>query len=78
MKTYVKPVISFENLTVGTSVSAGCAITSNSEPAACAVEIPGQGGLTVFTEHNCMAYVPGYEDRLCYHVPFAGMNVFES
>jgi hypothetical protein len=78
MKKYVKPLISFHELSLSTSISAGCAITSNQAPAACPIELPGHGGLTVFPEGTCMAYFPGVEDSLCYHVPTADMNVFES
>lgn len=78
MKKYIKPDIAFHPLSLSASLSAGCAIISNNQPGSCPVEIPGQGGLTVFPEGTCDAYVPGYEDQLCYHVPIASMNVFES
>ncbi len=78
MKKYVKPDITFFSLSLSTSVSASCAIISNNQPTLCAVEIPGQGGLTVFPEGACDAYFPGYEDQLCYHVPTTSMNIFES
>lgn len=79
MKTYVKPVIALESLALSASASTGCAITSNSAPGQCPVEIPGAGGLTVFPDERvCAAYFPGYEDSLCYHVPTADINVFES
>ncbi len=78
MKNYIKPDISFQRLELSASVSAGCAIVSNNEPMACPVEIPGQGGLTVFPDGVCMAYFPGVEDTLCYHVPATESNIFES
>lgn len=78
MKKYIKPDISFFELNLSTSISAGCELISNNQPAVCPVEIPGQGGLTVFPSGTCDAYFPGYEDKLCYHVPSTAMNVFES
>lgn len=79
MSNYIKPDISFQSLNLASSVSTGCAIQSNSEPTACPVEIPGQPGLTIFPDGGtCTAYFPGYEDSLCYHVPMADNNVFES
>ncbi len=78
MKKYVKPNIVFFPLNLSTTISAGCEIKSHNQPAICPVEIPGQGGLTIFPEGHCAAYFPGYEDQLCYHVPTASMNVFES
>ncbi len=78
MKKYIKPDVSFFEMNLSTSISAGCEFTSNNAPLACPVEIPGQGGLTVFLEGACMAYFPGAEDSLCYHVPTADSNVFES
>jgi hypothetical protein len=78
MKKYIKPDISFFELNLSTSISAGCSIPANSEPRACPVEIPGQPGLTIFPEGVCMAYGPGLEDTICYHVPMADLNVFES
>ncbi len=78
MKNYIKPDIMFQTLALSADISAGCAIVSNQNAGACPVEVPGQPGLTIFPEGTCVAYVPGYEDRVCYHVPIADMNVFES
>jgi len=78
MKNYIKPDIMFQTLALSTDVSAGCAIISNKNPGECAVAVPDYPGLTVFPEGTCVAYVPGYEDQVCYHVPIADMNVFES
>ncbi len=78
MKNYIKPDIAFQKLNLTTSVSTGCAINSNSEPLACPVEIPGQPGLTVYPDGTCSLYFPEYDDQLCYHVPMADNNIFES
>lgn len=79
MKKYIKPDIAFFELNLSTSISAGCAIYSNYEELKCPVQIPGQPGLTIFQEiSGCVAYTPGMQDTVCYHVPTADINVFES
>lgn len=78
MKKYIKPDISFYELSLSTSISAGCELLSNNQPTVCPIEIPGQGGLTVFQKGPCMAYGPGVSDGLCYHLPTTDYNVFES
>ena len=75
MKKYTKPDIEFFDLSLSTSISAGCEIYSNQEAYACPVQVPGQPGLEVFQEGMCMAYFPGVEDSLCYHVPTADMKL---
>ena len=79
MKKYVKPLISFFELNLSTSISAGCNIYKTEAELICPVQIPGQPGLTIFQETTgCVAYTPGMQDTVCYHVPTADLNVFES
>lgn len=79
MKKYITPDISFNILSLSTNISAGCEIISNNDVAVCPVEVPGQPGFTIFQEGSgCIAYHPGYEDSICYHIPIAEQNVFES
>ncbi len=79
MKKYVKPNIAFFELNLSTSISAGCNIYATQGELACPVQIPGQPGLTIFQEDTgCVAYTPGMQDTVCYHVPMADLNVFES
>lgn len=79
MKNYIKPDISFQKLDLTTNVSAGCEYSATSDPGACPAEIPGQPGLTVFLENSdCMVYSPEAGGLICYHVPTADSNVFES
>ena len=78
MKKYVKPDISFFELNLSTTISTGCNIYSNEAEAICPVQVPGQPGLTIFQKGTCVAYSPSSQDTICYHVPMAGMNVFES
>ncbi len=80
MKKYIKPEISFQKLNLTTNISAGCEYTAQNAPNSCPVEIPGQPGLTIFQENSgvCMLYSPSIGDTICYHVPTADANVFES
>ncbi len=79
MKEYIKPDIRFQKMNLSTDISTGCSVNSTHDPKACPVDIPGQPGLTVYTEDGqCVAYGPGWEDQICYHVPVADLNVFES
>ena len=78
MKNYIKPAISFQTLEMSASVSSGCAYNSTSAEFQCPAKLPGQD-FTVFVEDGrCDTYMPGIEDVICYHVPQADINVFES
>lgn len=76
-KTYIKPDITFESMALSTDISAGCAMLSMQAPNACPVFYP-EWGMTLLTEGMCEAYPPGATDYICYHVPIADNNVFES
>ncbi|MBQ4644175.1 MAG: hypothetical protein IJB72_00240 [Clostridia bacterium] len=78
MKKYVKPLISFFELNLSTSISTGCDIYSNNAEYQCPVQVPGQPGLTIFQKGTCTAYSPSMQDTICYHVPLEDMTVFES
>jgi len=79
MKKYIKPVISFQNIMLSTNIAAGCVYSANQDAGVCPAEIPGQPGLTVFLENSdCMLYSPEAGGLICYHVPTADSNVFES
>ncbi len=78
MSNYIKPNISFQRLNIA-AVSTGCALQSNNAESVCPVEVPGQPGLTIFSELGvCVSTLPGAQDSICYHVPTADTNVFES
>lgn len=71
-------MINFESLALSTGVSSGCAMLSQSAPNQCVIYYP-QWGMTLLTETlTCDAYPPGGTDYICYHVPVADNNVFES
>lgn len=79
MKNYVKPDIAFQSLQMAASVGGSCAHTAEFDPGICPAEIPGQPGLTLFLENSeCMVYSPEMGGLICYHVPTADSNVFES
>lgn len=78
MKNYIKPAIAFQTLEMSASVSSGCAHRAENQEFICPAKLPGQD-FTVFIEDGrCDTYMPGMENVICYHVPQADMNVFES
>lgn len=80
-KVYEKPLIVFENFSLSTSIAAGCEKTT-------ALQYGGTCGIqwgksTIFTEdvEGCSTKVIDGEekyDSLCYHIPDASYNVFNS
>ena len=74
-KSYIKPSISFEKLSLSTDLSAGCSLNVSFAEFVCPVMIE-EWGETVFTQNNC----DWSNDDLyvCYHVPTAGTNIFGS
>ena len=77
MKKYVKPNITFFELNLSTEISTGCRVNATFDVATCPVELPGHN-LTVFQKGMCDVYAPDAQDAICYHVPTADINVFES
>lgn len=81
MKKYVKPEISFQELNLTTNISAGCSQVAQHDAGKCIVEVPGNPGMYIFQDdvtNNCNTFLPNPEDFVCYHVPTADTNVFES
>ena len=77
-KKYLKPEINFESLALSTDISSGCSMLSQNSPNQCVIYYP-QWGMTLLTEEmSGDAYPPGGMDYICYHVPVADNNVFES
>ena len=78
MNKYIKPDISFENLTLASNTGNECAVqnTSNIE-LECKQQIPGfPDGWTVFTTEKACYFQQDYP--VCYHAPYEGQNVFSS
>ena len=78
-RMYVKPAICFDSFELCTGIAAECEmIGSNQESYACPVLIP-QWGLSIFIDlTNCNLHPPEQMDTICYHVPTADNNVFNS
>jgi hypothetical protein len=77
-KPYNKPTITFESLALSTNIAAGCAfISTNSAEYICPV-IDEESGWTIFSDKAvCMMTLkPG--DTICYDIPLANSNIFES
>lgn len=81
MKKYIRPDISFQQLSLSTDVSAGCSQQAQFDPNSCKAQIPGNPGLFIFHDGGdagCNIFLPNPEDFICYHVPTADTNVFSS
>ena len=79
MKSYIKPNIAFQNLTLSAGIVNACVYKSQQDAGVCPAEVPGIPGLTVFQEDSqCETYSPELGGMICYHVPTADANVFES
>ncbi|MDD6275822.1 MAG: hypothetical protein PUB20_03235 [Clostridia bacterium] len=77
-KKYIKPEIGFESFRLSTDIAAGCAMLGQQAPNACKIYYP-EWGMTLLTEELlCDATPPSGTDYVCYHVPVADTNVFES
>ena len=79
-RTYIKPQIAFESLSLSSNIAAGCEMLStNSAERVCPVKIKDQNNRTIFVEHSCDMYSPdGIYDSICYGVPVENSNVFTS
>ena len=77
-KSYMKPAIAFESLTITANVSSGCTLlATNNAEYVCPV-IDEEAGWTLFSNYaNCM-YIPNKDDTICYDIPIANGSVFSS
>ena len=73
-KAYIKPDVSFHNLAISTSASAGCSVQASFQMGTCPIKV-GAWGETVFLENNCDL---SNDDFVCYDVPLSSSDVFES
>ncbi len=77
-KYYNKPTITFECLAVSANLATGCAfLSTNSAEYICPVTDP-ESGWTIFVEDSGCMLSPGPGDAICYDIPLANSNVFES
>ena len=77
-KSYMKPLLTFESLSLSSTISSGCALSSTNSAEYMCPATDEETGWTVFTEYGICMVVPGPNDGICYHVPVADRNVFES
>ena len=77
-KKYNKPTITFESLALSTNIAAGCAfISTNSAEYICPV-IDEESGWTIFADNAVCNMTPRPGETICYDIPLANSNVFES
>lgn len=76
-KKYVKPIISFQQLSMGADLSAGCSFDSSFAEFSCPILIP-EWGEYVFSTDIVGCDWTNDDFYICYHVPTAGSNIFGS
>lgn len=78
-KRYIKPQIVFESFELSSNIAAGCSLLSSPSAAyVCPVTDP-ELGFTIFASNSVCDFIPpGDHDQICYDVPLASTNVFES
>lgn len=77
-KQYAKPTITFESLDLSTNIAAGCAfLSTNSAEYMCPI-VDEESGWTIFVDGRVCMMTPGPGDTICYDIPLANSNVFES
>ena len=77
-KKYIKPAIKFECLALSENIASGCAfISTNSAEYVCPV-VDEESGWTIFVSNGMCLVVFGPDDTICYDIPLANSNVFES
>ncbi|MBP9988977.1 MAG: hypothetical protein KBT46_05705 [Ruminococcus sp.] len=72
-KEYVKLSISFNSLPLKTNMSSGCSYQSSHDLGVCPVDIGG--GETIYVQDSCTWW---NAEEICYDIPTATSNVFES
>ena len=84
-KKYEKPDILFESFALSQSISAGCEmIAGNAAQYVCPVLVVKTPGFDdddpyiIFGDGPCVSKPVGGNDSICYHVPTADNNVFNS
>lgn len=74
----MKPVINFESLAITANIASGCAfISTNSSEYVCPVT-DIESGWTIFSDYSICMMAPAPNDKICYDIPLANSNVFES
>lgn len=74
-KPYSAPLINLQSLSAG-GLSTACAFNTPVAMTVCPVEIPEWDGETVFSDYGTCDWTPN--DNVCYDVPTAASNIFES
>lgn len=78
-KTYVKPALGFETLSVGGTVSSSCEGIANFAVGLCSITIDVGFEMNIYQDPTICDYTgPGIDDMICYHAPSDNNNVFTS
>lgn len=77
-KSYIKPVLTFENLAISANVASGCAfLSTNAAEYVCPV-LDTETGWVLFSDYSVCEMELNHGDTICYDIPLANANVFSS
>ncbi len=76
-KQYIKPMISFEKLSVASNASGSCEFSSDFAPYVCPLYVP-EWGETIFTQESGCDWYGSNGESICYHVPADSSTIFGS
>ena len=74
-KNYKKPMIYFESFALSQNIAYGCSLISKGENLPAYDE---ETEMTIFSAFPCIQTTPDFTDRVCYHTPTEGWNIFTS
>lgn len=77
-KSYIKPVLTFENLAISANVASGCALISTTPVEYTCPVFDPESGWTIFSDFSVCMIDLQHGDTICYDIPLANANVFSS
>ena len=78
-KSYFKPSVRFETLSVGAPVASSCEGIANFAMGLCSVTIDVGFEMNIYQDEAICEYTgPDVDDMICYHAPADNNNIFTS
>ena len=77
-KSYMKPVLTFENLAISANVASGCALLCTTPVEYTCPVLDPESGWTIFSDPTVCFWDLQPGDTICYDIPLVDANVFSS
>lgn len=74
----MKPILTFESLTLSTNVASGCSLLSSNHAQYVCPVTDAESGWTLFSDDAVCVITPEPGDQICYDIPIANSHVFSS